>query len=660
MSINPSPKFEQARTLQKEGRFDAARAMCEEILREEGERAEVQHLLGLIAYQTGNIEQAQELIGRAATLDPGNTLFHYHHGLAFQRLQNFEAAIASYDKAIAVAPGNVDALLNRGNALTAIGQFEAAISSYNNAAALRPNVSIIYYNLAQAARGLGDLARAAANLTKAIALNPNHADAHLNLGAVLELQGRVCDAVTAYRQAASLQPERADLHDKLGRALLDMGATAEAVVSFRNAVAAGATHETYSRLIFALDMLASSDTALLQGERKRWNALFAPLVDTVPFSNPRDPERRLRVGYMSADFKMHSAAMTFGAMLTRFNTAAFEVFAYNNASSEPDAIANLFHNSVTHWREIAGLSDADVVAKVREDGIDILVDLSGHSPGNRLQVFAKKPAPIQITAWGFNTGTGLKAIDVIFGDVIGIPESEKHLFAERVRYLPSTFGAFFPSMPDVNTLPALSGSKVVFGAFNRLCKVSDDALNLWARVLAAVPNSVLMIKVVELDDPGQKERLLAQFAAAGVERERLILIGKTGWFDHMAAYNRVDISLDPFPHTGGVTTLEGLAMGVPVITLTWPTLVGRLSTSFLTTLGMTDWIASTPDEYVEIAVRKVRDLPALNDLRQSLRPKMRGSIIGDGKAHVTAVEQEFRTLWREWCARDKNAPMSEA
>lgn len=685
MAGQQSPKFQQALSLQKEGKLDAARLICDEILREEGERAEVLHLLGLIAYQTGNIEQAAELIGKAAALDPVNTLFHYHRGLAFQRLQNFEAAIVSYDKAIAIAPDNVDALMNRGNVLAALGRFEAAVSSYNAAAALRPNAALIYFNLGQVLRELGDFQRSADNLGKAIELNPNSADAHnhlgrtlqrlnrvadaeasfrraiqlqpdhadalSNLGDVLELQGRTFESVTPYQQLVALQPGRADAHDRLGKAYLELGCTEDAVSSFRNALAAGATHETHSRLVFALDMLVSSDTALLQGERKRWAALFAPSMDAAPFSNRRDPERRLRVGYVSADFKMHSAAMTFGAMLTKFNSTEFEVFAYNNASSEGDAITKLFRDSVTHWRDIAGLSDDEVAAKVREDGIDILVDLSGHSPGNRLHVFAKKPAPIQISAWGFNTGTGLKAIDVIVGDAIGIPETDKHLFAERVRHLPSTFGAFFPSMPDVNPLPAYAGSKLVFGSFNRLCKVSDEALKLWARVLAAVPESVLMIKVVELDDPRQKERILAVFAAAGVDRRRLILAGKTGWYDHMAAYNRVDIALDPFPHTGGVTTLEGLAMGVPVITLSWPTIVGRLSTSFLTTLGMTDWIATTPDQYVEIAVRKARDLPALNEVRQNLRAKMRDSILGDAKAYANAVEQEYRHLWKEWCAR---------
>ena len=343
MAIQQSPKVQQALSLQKEGRFDAALLVCDEILREEGERADVLHLLGLIAYQTGNTEHAADLIGKATALEPNNTLFHYHRGLAFQKLRNFEAAIVSYDNAIAIKPDNVDALMNRGNALAALGQLDAAIVGYNAVAALRPNVSVIYYNLGQALRERGDLQLAADNLSKAIELNPNfadahyqlglalqkmnrlgdaeasfrlairlkpdHAEAHSNLGSVLETQGRVSESVISYREAVSLQPDRADAHNKLGKALLDMGCTADAVARLRDAVAAGATHETYSRLIFALDMMSSSDTALLQGERKRWGELFAPPPDAKPFSNQPDPDRRLRVGYVSADFKMHSAAI---------------------------------------------------------------------------------------------------------------------------------------------------------------------------------------------------------------------------------------------------------------------------------------------------------------------------------------------------------------
>ena len=291
---------------------------------------------------------------------------------------------------------------------------------------------------------------------------------------------------------------------------------------------------------------------------------------------------------------------------------------------------------------------------IRQDEIDILVDLSGHSAGGRLLVFARKPAPIQITAWGYIGGTGMKAIDVFFADPVAVPPEEKQFYVEEVRYLPSMVGAFFPEpFPAVTSLPALAEKDITFGSFNRLVKTSEEAYRVWSQVLLAIPGSRMVLKTAELDDAGMRARVLEKLTRAGVAPERIMLLGRTSWRDHVAAFNQIDITLDPFPHGGGVTTLEGLMMGVPVITLRWPTLVGRLSASILTTLGLTDWIAETAEQYVEIAVQKAQDLTALADLRQRLRPIFTSSIIGDADAYVRAVEQEYRTLWREWCERQK-------
>ena len=690
ISAQQEVKVQQALALQKEGKLDAAQVICEEILREQSNHAGALHLLGIIKYQIGEVEGALDFLREAVMLEPNNAVFHYHHGLAFHKLQKFDAAIASYDRAIEADPDAADAHMNRGNACAALKQYEAAIISYDKAAALRPQASHIYFNLGQVLLELKEYKAAAGSFSKALELKPEYAEAHnylgvalqkvrlfrdaedsflhaieikpdyaeayCNLGNALEAQSYMAEAAESYRQAIVLKPEFADAQNNLGTAFLGLGRAIEASASFRRALAVQPNHElAYSNLIFTLDLLTSSDTALLQAERKRWCALFAPETSNPPpFLNAPNPARRLRIGYVSADFRRHSAPFAFGAMLHDFDPVEFEVFAYSN-SSEVDEFTHLFRRSATHWRDIVDMPDEAVAAMIRNDGIDILVDLSGHSRGNRLRVFAKKPAPIQITAWGFNTGTGLKAIDVIFGDEIGIPEDEKRFYAEKVRNLPSTISAFYPTpFPEVNELPALSGGRLVFGSFNRLCKVSDEALKLWARILLAVPESVLLFKANEINDAKQKEGVLEQFSAAGIDRERVILASKTSWDHHVAAYNQVDICLDTFPHNGGVTTLEALMMGVPVVTLKWPTLVGRLSASFLTTLGLTDWIAETPDEYVDIAVRKARALPALNELRQSLRKKMRNSIIGDTKAYAAVVEKEYRSLWQEWCARQKS------
>jgi predicted O-linked N-acetylglucosamine transferase (SPINDLY family) len=392
--------------------------------------------------------------------------------------------------------------------------------------------------------------------------------------------------------------------------------------------------------------------------RKQWDdAYAAPLWQEPSHTNDPSPTRRLRIAYVSADFRNHSAARVFGGMLTRYDRAQFDVFAYSNLKGHDDKLTELFRQNVTFWRNIAGLPDEAVAEMIRADRIDILVDLSGHTADNRLLVFARKPAPIQITAWGYAMGAGMRAIDVLFSDPVMIPPQEKRFVSEEVRYLPSVVGSFYNEpLPDVNELPALSsGGIITFGSFNRLAKVSSETYLAWIEVLQVVPRSRLILKTGELSDAATRERVIGHFTKAGVAAGRIVMQGGTSWYEHTQAYNQIDIALDPFPHGGGVTALEGLMMGVPVITLRWPTVVGRLSASIMTTLGLTDWIAETREQYIALAIQKAIDLQLLDALRQKLRGIFTSSVIGDQAAYARAVEQEYRQLWQEWCTSRQHA-----
>ena len=246
----------------------------------------------------------------------------------------------------------------------------------------------------------------------------------------------------------------------------------------------------------------------------------------------------------------------------------------------------------------------------------------------------------------------MKSKDVFFADPVVVPEDERQYYTEEVRYLPNVVSAFFPhEFPEIAPLPALTSKVVTFGSFNRLAKVSVEAFKLWSEVLLAVPDSRMIIKAPELDNRGARNRVMGHFLSAGVAPERITLLGKTNWHEHVTAFNQVDISLDPFPQGGGVTTLEGLMMGVPVVALRWPTLVGRLSASILITTGLSEWVADTQEQYLEIALQKSRDLNILAGLRLDLRKRFKSSIIGDVLAYATAVEDEYRKLWREWCRK---------
>ena len=608
-------------------------------------------VLGASFKQMGRSVDALANMQKAATLSPNEAEAHSNLGVILQDLGQLDAAVVSYRRALEIKPDFAEAHSNLGNALRDLWQLDDAVASYRRALEIKPDYAEAHSNLGIALRDLGQLDAAVVSYRRALEIKPDYAEAHSNLGNALRNLGKIDAALGSCSHALQIKPDCAEMHVNFGNALKDVGRLDEAEASYRRALSLmPSLYLAHSNLIFILDMHTDRSSADVQEERRRWGAMHAAHVPQIAiYANLKIPKRKLRIGYISADFRVHSAASVFGAMLVDFDSTRFDVIAYTN-SSQSDALTQHFKQCVTAWRTIFSQSDDAVADLIRQDEIDILVDLSGHSAGNRLLVFARKPAPIQITAWGYIGGTGMKAMDVFFADPVVVPPEEKTLYTEEVRYFPNVVSAFFlHAFPPVNALPAQSTNGITFASFSRLAKISDEAYRAWAQVLLAVPNSRMVLKTRELTDAGTRVRVMENFTREGIAPERITLLGKTSWHDHVAAFNQIDMTLDPFPHGGGVTTLEGLMMGVPVVTLRWPTLVGRLSASILTTLKLTDWIAETPEQYVEIAVNKARGLESLTELRQQLRALLTSSIIGDTKAYVAEVEREYRTLWREWC-----------
>ncbi|MEI7455471.1 MAG: tetratricopeptide repeat protein [Nitrosomonadales bacterium] len=612
--------------------------------------ADLSHL-GSVLKAQGRMEEAGVCYRRSLQIKPDYADAHYNLATLLKEQGQLNESESSYRQALLFNPDFVHAHYNLANVLLSQSRLTEAEAGYREAIRLQPDFAEAHNNLGVALREMGRPLEAEASYRESICLNPDYAEAHSNLGITLHELGRSFDAERSIKQALLISPLLAEAHCNLGNVLLGVGRQAEAEACYRQALQCDPDFaEAHSNLIFTLDLTVGSDTAMLQQTRKDWDAAHAAhLYQQRDFLTTRDPEKRLRIGYVSADFRVHSAAYAFGAMLTKFSPDSFEVVAYSNSNRE-DAMTQLFRAHVTLWRKIIGMSDEAVAEMILADDIDILVDLSGHSSGNRLLVFARKPAPIQITAWGYAAGTGMRAMDVLFSDAVFVPPEEKHLYTEQVRYLPCAMNYFAPDRaPDVNALPALSGHGITFGSFNRLAKNSEAAYRAWAKILLALPDSRMVFKTPVLDDAIAQDQVRAYFTRAGVAAERIILLGKSPHNEHMAAFNQIDISLDPFPHGGGVSALEGLLMGVPVLTLNWPSLAGRISASIMTTLGMTDWIAGSEDEYVRLAMQKAAEIDALSELRGQLRERFMFSVIGDQAAYVRYVEIEYRQLWREWC-----------
>jgi predicted O-linked N-acetylglucosamine transferase (SPINDLY family) len=449
------------------------------------------------------------------------------------------------------------------------------------------------------------------------------------------------------------------VYSNLGILFMNSGRAGEAEACYREALRLQpGLVETHSNLIFMLDCQAGVGPELQQAERRRWyeehGRGFAAAIR--PHDNTPDAKRRLRIGYVSGDFKRHSAMNAIRPVLRQHDHSQVEVFCYSNLpTSQEDHVTRDLRTASDHWHRVVGLDDDELAARIREDRIDILVDLSGHTSGNRLLVFARKPAPVQITAWGHATGTGMATMDYLFADPVAVPAAIRPLFAERIVDLPCILAYEAPTdAPAVTPSPPVqTGLPITFGSFNRLVKLSDATLDLWARLLRAVPASRLLIKDLNLGESSVQRRLRERFEAQGVEGKRLIMLGRTPQREHLATYSRVDIALDPFPQNGGISTLDALHMGVPVVALRGTTVASRLNASILTAVGMAEWVARDEEDYLAVAARWARNPAGLGRLRRKIRPRLARSPLGDHQQYTRAVEQAYRQIWLQWCRQPR-------
>lgn len=516
-------------------------------------------------------------------------------------------------------PNDADPLYHfeRGNLLLAHDKLALAIAAYERAVEIRPDFSEALHNLGTALSKSGKPASAAACYVRALQITPDSAPAHNNLGCALILLGQLSAAISHYKQAIALHPE---------------GPSA------------------YANLVLALHYVPGVSNGLIAEATRRWAALVRRRPRRSPWPNHPDLDRRLRLGYVSGDFRSHPVAYFFESVLAAHDRDAVEIFCYSNVAT-PDETTDRIAVIADHWRSIAALEDGAAARMIAADEIDILVDLSGHTAGNRLTLFANRPAPIQCTWLGYAGTTGLTEIDYVIADRFVLPPDEASLCSERPFLLPHSYLCFTPPETDiaVGSLPALANGFITFGCFNNLLKINDAVVDLWSALLDAVPNARLFLKTAQLASPDVCDGLEAQFAARGIAPGRLILAPASPREDLLAAYSHVDIALDPFPFGGGTTTLEALWMGIPVIALRGSRFVGRVGQSILTTLGLPDLIADNAPDYLLKAVRLATALPRLAALRHSLRTRLIESPLCDAASFAGDLEAGYRAMWVAWC-----------
>jgi predicted O-linked N-acetylglucosamine transferase (SPINDLY family) len=615
--------------------------------------------------QLGNVllDKGDVAAGVAAILDalasaPGRPLVWCHLARARGAEGNRTAAIAALWRALALDPGLADAHAELGNRLLDQGDPAVALSHVEVAVGIDPDFAAAWSNLGNLMYLAGRFESALACHDRVVVLRPEFAYIHLNRATALQALGRIEAAIQVYRQALALDPGNAEAFNNLAAQFQALGQPDEAIRCYRMALVLRPDYATaHSNLLFCLNYDEKIDADGLFAEYRRWEDLHARSAyrHIRPHGNDRDPARRLRVGYLSADFFHHPIATNIVGLIAHHDRTQIEVTCYAEVR-RPDRVTRRFEGLADRWRSTVGCGDAEVAEMIRADGIDILVSMAGHTAGNRLGVCAYKPAPIQISYGDLST-TGLEVMDYWLTDQVIHPPGTTERFTETLLHLPLLVLHEPPAeAPDVAPLPALAQGRVSFGSFNNPAKMTPAVVELWARVLQAVPESRLVLGYMHwLDDPLHKRNMAARFAAHGIAADRIVTLGLAfDRGDHLARMAEIDIALDPFPFNGCTATFEALWMGLPVVTLAGRRWLGRMGTSFLTAAGLTQWIAATPEAYVATAAALASDLPALAEIRRTLRPRIQASPLCDGPAYARAVERTYRDVWTKWCHADRH------
>lgn len=518
-----------------------------------------------------------------------------------------------------------------------------------------PNDLNVLYSLGRIGFISGNNKLLIATMRRCIALDPTDGGAYHNLGNALRRSGRHEEAITELDRAIQLMPNPSEAHNTLGLTLKDLGRLEEAVSAFQRAVSLQPSNMiAHSNLLLFSNYRADINPEELFAEHQQWSRRHElPLRSTIlPHRNDPSPERRLRVGYISADLRQHSVAYFLLPLLEHHDHEQVHVTAYSNCAVA-DKITKRMQACVDAWCPIAGAPHDQVAARIRADQIDILIDLAGHTADHRLLVFAQKPAPVQITWLGYPGSTGLEAMDYRISDPMADPPHDAGRFStEQVLRLPQTTWCYAPlsGAPEVAPLPALTGTGITFGSFNNFGKISASTVDLWADLLRQIPSSSLLIKNVAMGSRTIAEQTQQAFAERGISPDRLQLRKQErSLADHLATYNKIDISLDTFPYHGTTTTCESLWMGVPVITLAGANPASRPGCSLLHNVGLAKCIAQTPAEYITNARQLAGDLAQLAELRAGLRPRMQASPLMDGPSFARDMEAAYRHAWRTWC-----------
>lgn len=614
---------EQALTLAfqhlQAGRLADAESLARAVIQHAPTQPEAYRVLGIVAFQTGHHQPAESLLRQAIALNPGVADYHDYLGIILQAQGRWNEAEAAAQQALAVDPNYAGAHNNLGMGFERQCRWAEAEGAFR----------------------------------KALELWPNFPEALVNLANVLQNQGRLPEAETVYRQALAYSRPSPGIENDLGWVLLAQSRLAEAQERFRRALALDPNFEVaHSNLLLCEHYRPDVTPEELLRAHAEWEVRHGtPLRDAWrPFANSRDPERPLRVGLVSADIGCHPVGFFLFGLLEALDHQQVAPIIYSGRR-QFDEFTLRAQAVAAEWHNVYNIPHDQLAEKIRADGIDLLIDLAGHTSANRLLVFAHKPAPVQLTWMGYVGTTGPRAIDYLIADRYHIPEGDEIHYREQVLRLPDGYVCYTPPdyAPAVNPLPAHERGHVTFGSFGNPLKINPGVIAVWAEVLGRLPSSRLVLQYRGFDDPRTQQQLRDGFAGHGVDASRVDFRGAVRNQELLPQYHGIDIALDPFPYSGGLTTCEALWMGVPVITCPGRTFASRHSLSHLSNAGLAELVARDREDYVAKAAALAQDLPRLADLRAGMRERVARSPLCDAPRFASNFQAALRDVWRRWC-----------
>lgn len=575
-------------------------------------------------YKAGRFEQAFSLARRALEKNPAQPYANQIIAIILSRRGQHEQAVFHADRAVAGAPDDASIRVAHGQVLANLGRLDEAIASFRRATQIEPRLPSAFVGLATALKFSLRYEESIEAFSRALELNPEAPEAYLNL-ANLELDlARADSAVKTLRRAAQIAPENPFVWTTLANAINYPSGMGAAEVF--------AAHQRYGAVV-----------------EKNWRSR------PIDFPNPPEPERRIRVGYLSPDMRTHSVAYFLHSILRAHDPESTQVYCYST-TNWPDQMTDVLRNLTSEWRDCGGLDDAALEQRIRRDRIDILVELAGHFAGHRLLMLAHRPAPVQVTYLGYPHTTGLRNIQYRLVDHYTDPPGGPAHAAEELFRLPECFICYTPpdDAPDPAPPPSSAGQPFTFASFNEAKKISHELVELWARVLHAIPDARLLLKAASFENQLVRDELLARLGSHGVDAARIDVAARIpSRAEHLAYYARADVGLDTYPYHGTTTTCEAMWMGVPVVTLVGDRHAARVGHSLLHAVGLDDLVAHSNDEYVRIACELARDPDRLAALRSSLRARMTGSTLCDPSRFTRSLEDAYRQMWRRWCANPR-------